>query len=134
MKHTLLFLFLLVTCSATSQNSQEMGGIWFWESPNGQNTMQLDLEYENQKIIKGNHCVVFGQEKNTDCKRNEQGFSLNLVRVAEGIYDGTIESAVSTASGKVRLQYMKRQKAIRFYLKKAPAGEFYIPKEAFLVR
>lgn len=134
MKYTLLFLFFLLAFNASGQNSREMGGTWFWESPNGQNTMQLDLKYENQKIIKGYHCVVFGQEKNTDCKRTEQGFSLNLVRIANGIYDGTIESAVSATIGKIRLQYLKKEKAIRFYLKKAPPGEFYLPKEAFLVR
>jgi hypothetical protein len=134
MKQILLFLFLLATITVSAQNSQEMEGTWLWESPNGQNTMKLELEYENQKIIRGNHCVVFYQGEKSDCKRGEEGFSLNLIKIAEGIYEGTIESAVSATTGRISLQYMKREKAIRFYLKKAPSGKFYMPKEAFLVR
>jgi hypothetical protein len=135
MKQTLLFLFLLIFISTSAQQSQNFAGNWFWESPDGQNTMELQLEYENQNRIVGNHCVVFYQGKKTDCKRNDTGaLSINLVKIAEGVYDGTIESAVSFTSGKIRLQYIDREKAIRFYLKEVPPGEFYIPKEAFLMR
>lgn len=135
MKQTLLFLFLLIFISGFAQRSQDFAGSWFWKSPDGQNTMELQLEYENPKNIKGNHCVVFYQGGKTDCKKKNAGiFTINLVKIADGIYDGTIESAVSFTSGKIRLQYIEREKAIRFYLKKVPSGEFYIPKEAFLVR
>jgi|TARA_Y100000588_G_scaffold327284_1_gene362178 hypothetical protein len=135
MKQTLLFLFLLIFISTSAQQSQDFAGNWFWESPDGQNTMELQLEYENQNRIVGNHCVVFYQGKKADCKRNDTGaLSINLVKIAEGVYDGTIESAVSFTSGKIRLQYIDREKAIRFYLKEVPPGEFYIPKEAFLMR
>ncbi|WP_037318718.1 hypothetical protein [Salegentibacter sp. Hel_I_6] len=131
----MLFLFLLLTTFAIAQHSQDFAGSWFWESPDGQNTMELQLEYENQKTIKGNHCVTFNQGKKTDCKRKNAGtFTINLVKIAEGVYDGTIESAVSFTSGKIRLQYIDREKAIQFRLKKVPPGEFYMPKEAFLIR
>jgi len=135
MKQTLLFFFLLIISSGTAQHSQDFAGNWYWESPNGQNTMELELEYENQGSIKGNHCVIFSQGENTDCKRkNGNTFTINLIKIAEGVYDGTIESAVSFTSGKIRLQYIGSEKAIRFYLKEVPPGEFYMPKEAFLVR
>jgi len=135
MKQTLLFLFLLTFFSVAAQQSQDFAGNWFWESPDGQNTMELQLEYENQNRIVGSHCVVFYQGEKTDCKRKDAGaFTINLVKIAKGVYDGTIESAVSFTSGKIRLQYIDREKAIRFYLKEVPPGEFYMPKEAFLMR
>jgi hypothetical protein len=135
MKQTLLILFLLTTSLGFAQHSQDFEGNWFWESPDGQNTMELELEYESQGSIKGNHCVIFAQGENTDCQRkNGNAFTINLVKIAEGVYDGTIESAVSYTAGKIRLQYIDSEKAIRFYLKEVPPGEFYIPKEAFLVR
>lgn len=135
MKQTLLLLFLLIFVSGFAQESHDFAGNWFWESPNGQNTMELQLEYENQNRIVGNHCVVFYQGEKTDCKRKDAGsFTINLVKIAKGVYDGTIESAVSFTSGKIRLQYIDREKAIRFYLKEVPPGEFYMPKEAFLLR
>ena len=55
MKQTLLFLFLLIFISTSAQQSQDFAGNWFWESPDGQNTMELQLEYENQNRIVGNH-------------------------------------------------------------------------------
>lgn len=135
MKQTLPYLFLLFFVSGFSQQSQDLSGKWFWKSPNGQNTMELQLTYENQNRINGTHCVVFNKEGKTDCRNNEVGtFSINLVKIAKGIYDGTIESAVSLSSGKIRLQYIESEKTIRFYLKEVPLGEFYIPKEAFLIQ
>lgn len=134
MKQTLLFLFLLLVTSVSAQHSQDFAGSWFWESQDGENTMELELEYENQNSIKGNHCVIFYQGEKTDCKRENGDFTINLVKIAEGIYDGTIESAVSFTSGKIRLQYVEREKGIVFYLKEVPPGEFYMPKEAFLIR
>jgi hypothetical protein len=130
-----ILLFLLTITSGFAQHSQDLAGNWFWESPNGQNRMELQLEYKNQNSIRGYHCVIFYQGENTDCRRKNGGaFTINLVKIAKGVYDGTIESAVSYTSGKIRLQYIDREKAIRFYLKEAPPGEFYIPKEAFLIR
>ena len=135
MKQTLPYLFLLFFVSGFSQQSQDLEGKWFWETPDGQNTMELQLSYENQNRINGNHCVVFYRGKKTDCKNKDAGtFSINLVKIAKGIYDGTIESAVSLSSGKIRLQYIESEKTIRFYLKEVPPGEFYIPKEAFLIQ
>ncbi|HKL36613.1 MAG TPA: hypothetical protein VJ899_10020 [Salegentibacter sp.] len=135
MRQALLFLFLLIGVKGFAQQSQDFAGNWFWESPDGQNRMELQLEYESQNLINGNHCVVFYQVDKTDCRRKNAGaFTINLIKIAEGVYDGTIESAVSFTSGKIRLQYIEREKAIRFYLKEVPPGEFYMPKEAFLIR
>ena len=132
---SLLFLLIFFSLPIFAQHSQDFAGNWYWKSPDGQNTMELQLEYENQKNIKGNHCVTFSQGENTDCKRKNAGaFTINLVKIAEGVYDGTIESTVSFTSGKIRLQYIAREKAIQFRLEEVPPGEFYMPKEAFLIR
>jgi len=82
---SLICLFLLLITSVNAQHSQDFAGSWFWESPDGQNTMELHLEYENQKSIKGNHCVTFYQGEKTDCKRKNGAFTINLVKIAEGV-------------------------------------------------
>ncbi|MGB8374258.1 MAG: hypothetical protein WCE57_02990 [Salegentibacter sp.] len=125
----LLFLFLSVPLQA-----QQLEGSWSWISDNGANQFQLSLEENNAGIIRGNHCAVFFNGDKIDCSQEDGSFSLALMRIADGVYAGTIHSAYSFAEGKIRLVYNKKFDRLTFTLTTDPPGEYYLPQIAILER
>lgn len=134
MKFFPVMCFMLFSISTLAQHSQDLEGTWRWTSPSGDHTFELLLEYDDNNILRGKHCSVFEDGEKADCRREDEDFSVNLVKIARNIYDGTIESGLSATSGRIRLQYNPKEVSLVFVLKAMPPGEFYLPAEAILFR
>lgn len=134
MKFFPVLCFMLWSISTLAQHTQDLEGVWRWTSPNGEDNFELLLEYENNNALRGKHCSVFENGDKTDCQREEEEFSVNLVKIARNIYDGTIQSGLSATSGRIRLQYNPKELSLVFILRALPPGEFYLPAEAVLFR
>lgn len=117
-----------------AQQSQDLEGTWRWTSPNGEDNFELLLEYDDNNNLRGKHCSVFENGGKTDCRREEEEFSVNLVKIARNIFDGTIQSGLSATSGRIRLQYNPKDVSLIFVLKALPPGEFYLPEEIIMFR
>lgn len=132
MKKLLLLLFLFLSISL---EAQQLDGNWSWTSDDGANRFDLNLEENNGGIIRGNHCAVFFNGDKIDCSQEDNGqFSMALMRIADGVYAGTIHSAYSFAEGKIRLVYNKKLDSLTFTLTTDPPGEYYLPQIAVLER
>lgn len=94
----------------------------------------LDLIETTENDFRGNHCSVYLNGNRIDCSDNKDEFSIVLIRKAENIFQGSIRSGYSSATGNVQLQYLPEEKTMVFSLKAAPEGEYYMPVEARLVR
>ncbi|HSP12615.1 MAG TPA: hypothetical protein VLO29_08810 [Salegentibacter sp.] len=126
--------FLFLSMGICAQQSQDLEGIWRWTSPDGEDNLELILEYIDGSKIRGKHCSVFHNGEKMDCQRRESDYSISLIKIARNIYDGTIESRYSATSGRIRVQYDPRDVSISFTLKSYPPGEFYLPDRAILYR
>lgn len=132
--------FLLSLCLAAlslglyGQRSQDIEGTWRWTSPNGEDNFELLLEYQDTNTLRGTHCAVFYNGEKRDCQREENVFSIKLVKVAKNIFDGTIESGISATAGRIRVQYNPKDVSVNFVLKRFPPGEFLLPAKAIMYR
>lgn len=134
MKFHFSLCFLFFSMGICAQQSQDLEGTWRWTSPNGEDNFELTLEYIDSSKIRGKHCSVFHNGEKMDCQRRDSDYSINLIKIARNIYDGTIESRYSSTSGRIRVQYDPNDVSISFTLKAYPPGEFYLPDRAILYR
>lgn len=134
MKFYFSFCFLFLSLGLCAQQSQDLEGTWRWTSPNGEDNLELNLEYIDGNKLRGKHCSVFHNGEKMDCQRRESDYSISLIKIARNIYDGTIESRYSATSGRIRIQYDPKDVSLSFTLKAYPPGEFYLPDRAIMYR
>lgn len=128
----LLLLFFLTFCF--SGNAQDLSGPWYWTSDDGRHNLEILLQFDETNVMNGNHCAIFYNGEKVDCVEEEERFSIALLKIAENVYRGTIESGYSSTKGKVSLNYNSRQDYMEFAISEAPAGEYYLPEKAILTR
>ncbi|WBL22521.1 hypothetical protein [Zunongwangia sp. HRR-M8] len=132
MKFTICFILLLF--GIHFMNAQDLEGVWLWNSPDGSQNFEVELEKVNDKEYRGRHCAVFDNGNRIDCNSDKDTFSITMVKIAEDNYAGTIESSYEKSIGKIRMQYYVEDDLLQFNLTENPVGIFYLPEEAILTR
>ncbi|MCP9201598.1 hypothetical protein MKO06_16935 [Gramella sp. GC03-9] len=130
MKRTILLLLFLLPSITISQISK---GVWFWNSENGRNSLELRILKVDDKSVEGNYCSVFNNGEKIDCNselENEVNFLLN--KTSENTYQGTFTSHYSSANGLLKIIHIPLNKKMIFEIIEAPKGEYYLPEKAVL--
>ncbi|HSP40439.1 MAG TPA: hypothetical protein VLN46_03325 [Gillisia sp.] len=130
----LLAVYSIFLLSVIPAAAQDISGSWSWNSKEGSNMFTIDLIQANENDFRGNHCSVFLSGDRIDCNDTKDEFTVVLVKKAENIFQGSIRSGYSYATGNVHLQFLPEENTMLFTLKTAPKGEYYMPIEARLVR
>lgn len=134
MTKILCSLMFLIGIQVFGQHSRDMAGSWQWVSQDGNTNLELILEYDSPRNIKGKYCASFERGEIRDCRKDENQYTINLIRIAENIFDGTIESRLNSVPARLRLQYNPLQQNLRFKITQKPPGEYLFPREAFFIR
>lgn len=116
-----------------SSYSQNISGLWHWNSANGENSFEINIYYFDGTQIKASHCSSFYSGKKIDCTFGEDNIcSVFMNKVSINKFEGTIESAFSNSTGKIRLTYSPENNTLKFELLESPPLEYYLPKNIIL--
>ena len=109
-----------------------LSGTWYWNSTNEKNSFELYLSHTDPSTLEGYHCSTFYDGNKIDCVEDTEECSLNLTKIGQNIYQGTIKSGFSSTIGTVKLTYDPIHDRIHFELLTEPEGEYYIPEDVYL--
>lgn len=125
----ILIAIVIIPCLTFSQ---DIAGSWKWKSENGSNSFKLSLILKDGEF-KGYHCGIFYNGEKIDCALEEYGtFSVELKRISQGVFEGSIESAFSGVKAEVKITYNSTDDTLIFNITKEPNEEYYFPDECIL--
>jgi hypothetical protein len=115
--------------------AQDISGELRLDSNDGQQIFSLDLIHITKDRVKV-HCIENFEKEITECFKMEDKYTVNIVKIAENIFQGNLWSGIggNKIALDVQLQYLPLDNNLLFKLTKIPEGEFLIPVEGVLER
>jgi hypothetical protein len=111
--------------------SQNISGTYRWELDEGRRYFEITLMPTNIILgspitsYKGEHCGVFENGKRMDCSFEE--YSINLNKLSENIFIGTILSAYSRTVHDIKVTYLPATNQIKWEVTNHRGGTTYFP-------
>lgn len=127
----LIVLFLFYSCNSSGQQKCSICGDWKWEKNDETRDFTLQI-LQQDSIIVGKHCYILDSGNKMDCSPENDDFSFKAEIPSTDSLTFKIRSYYSNESGIVSLKYMNGK--IYWKLKQLPKGEFYLPREAILIK
>tara|TARA_R110002020_G_scaffold147614_1_gene323092 strand:+ start:592 stop:990 length:399 start_codon:yes stop_codon:yes gene_type:complete len=125
-----LSIFLFITKS----QSQSLAGHWRWINKPEDRSFEIELAKpktgDSVYDFVGEHCGVYYNGGRLDCSEE---ISISLKKEKGGVFIGTIRSAYSDSTSRIKLTILSEEKQIRWEVTDAK-GQFYFPYEAILER
>jgi hypothetical protein len=132
MKNTIILSILsLILLISNNSYSQDISGTYTWSYDNGRNNFEIYLSPNNAVIgstptsFKGEHCGVFDDGKRMDCSYEE--FSINLNKVSQNVFTGTILSAYARTIHDIKVTYLPATDQIHWEVTLQRSGQIYFP-------
>jgi len=129
-----LFWVAIVTyCGCALSLHSECGicGGWQWEKNDDRHDFSLQISLQDGFVV-GKHCYVFDYGNKIDCASDKQDVSFKIENSGLDSIRVNIRSHYSGQQG-IAVVKLKAGK-LHWKLVKAPAGEYYLPKEALMIR
>lgn len=118
------------SCTSSRHSECEMCGEWRWENNDDQHDFSVKISMQDGILI-GKHCYIIDHGNKMDCS-SEQDVSFKVPYPMTGSAQVDIRSYYSGASGIVEVKL--RSGKLYWKLIKAPEEEYYLPKEAVLIK
>jgi hypothetical protein len=125
-----IFLIFILLLSVYSY-SQDISGTYRWSYDNGRNNFEIYLSAKNAvrgstpTSFKGEHCGVFDDGQRMDCSYEE--FSINLNKVSQNVFTGTILSAYARTIHDIKVTYLPATDQIHWEVTLQRSGQIYFP-------
>lgn len=131
-----LFIFGFITLSVFSARAQDISGEWRLDSNDGQQIFSLDLNHITKDRVRGVHCIENFEKEITECFKIKDKYTVNIVKIAENIFQGSLLSGIggNKITLELQVQYLPLDDRLLFKLTRIPEGEFIIPVEGVLKR
>lgn len=130
-----LMILMLFSCGSNNSSAQsnecKICGNWSWEKNDDAHDFSLQL-YQQDSLIIGKHCYVLNSGDKMDCAVGASDISFKIKLPVGDSVVVSLKSFYSGQTGEVRLKLVHDK--VHWKLIKAPKGEYYLPKEAFLYR
>lgn len=130
-----LMVLILISCGSHNSSAQsdecKICGNWIWEKNDNAHDFSLRV-YQQDSLIVGRHCYVLNSGDKMDCALEASDFSFKIKLPVGDSVQVSIKSFYSGQTGVVRLKLVHDK--FQWKLIKAPKGEYYLPKDAFLYR
>lgn len=128
---TICIIFLLNSCNSLGQQECLFCGNWKWEKNDEKRDFTLQISKQDS-IIQGKHCYVLDSGNKMDCALENNDFSFKSKITNSDSIVIKIKSYYSNEIGMVSLKYFNGR--IFWKLLQAPKGEYYLPREAILLK
>lgn len=129
-------IFGLIAFLVFSAKAQDISGEWRLDSNDGQQIFSLDLIHITKDRVRGVHCIENFEKEITECFKMKDKYTVNIVKIAENIFQGSLLSGIggNKITLELQMQYLPLDDRLLFKLTKIPEGEFLIPVEGVLKR
>ena len=133
LKRYLLILFVLLIFNSCNSNGQNCSicGNWKWEKNDDKRDFTLQV-MKLDSIIVGKHCYIVDSGNKMDCSAQDNDYSFKSAIPNSDSLTVKIRSFYSNEVGIVSIKYYKGK--IYWKLLQLPKGEFYLPREAILIK
>jgi len=131
--HFLLILIsVFVSSSCSSQNQHcKICGEWRWEKNSEQRDFSIQISLKDG-VLTGTHCYILDSGNKMDCSSGQEDMSFKVPYSETDSMQINIRSYYSGAQGVAQLK-LKNEK-LYWKLVKTPKEEYYLPKEAILIK
>jgi len=127
---SILFVSSYTFCLSQSQSCRICGS-WRWEKNDERHDFLLEISIKDSLIF-GRHCYILDSGNKMDCSMESTDASFKTqISVADSM-TVIIRSYYSNQKGLVKLEL--KNKKLYWTLIKAPKGEYYLPKNAILLK
>ena len=128
----IVLLLLSIFVVITNSHCQDLAGHWRWINKAEDRSFEIDLAKpkagDSVHDFVGEHCGSYYNGGRVDCTEE---ISIYLKKEQEDIFIGTIRSAYSDSTSRIKLTILPERDQIRWEVIDAK-GQFYFPYDAVL--